>query len=50
MGQMRLDQQVMGNKVKALGEQIVKQELSNATVAAKEGALDKASTAASTSS
>ncbi|KAM5530445.1 hypothetical protein V8D89_015885 [Ganoderma adspersum] len=50
MSQMRLDEQVMGNKVKALGEQIVKQELSSATVAAKEAALDKASPAASTSS
>ncbi|KAI1787480.1 ribosomal protein S10 [Ganoderma leucocontextum] len=40
MGQLRLDE---GDKVKALGEQIVKQELATAVAAAKEGALEKAS-------
>ena len=50
MGQMRLDKQATGRKVKALGDQIVKQELASAAGAAKEGALEKASLAASTNS
>ncbi len=50
MAHMRLDEKVMGDKVKVLGEQIVKQELASAAGAAKEDALEKASPAASTSS
>ncbi|KAI0363699.1 ribosomal protein S10 [Pilatotrama ljubarskyi] len=42
MGGMRMDQQLRAEKVKALGEQIVKEELAAAASAAKEGALEKA--------
>ncbi|KAI0631594.1 ribosomal protein S10 [Trametes polyzona] len=42
MGQLRLDQQSQAEKVKALGEQIVKQELAAAAGAPKEGAVEKA--------
>ncbi|TFK87128.1 ribosomal protein S10 [Polyporus arcularius HHB13444] len=41
LGHMRLDEQVRAEKVKALGEQIVQQELAAAAGAAKEGALQK---------
>ena len=41
MGQLRLDDQVRAEKVKALGEQIVKQEMVAAAGAAKEGAVAK---------
>ena len=43
LGHMRLDEQVRAEKVKALGEQIVQQELAAAAGAAKEGAVQKSS-------
>ncbi|KAH9848198.1 ribosomal protein S10 [Lenzites betulinus] len=39
MGELRLDQQVRAEKVKALGEQIVKEELAAAASTAKESAV-----------
>ncbi|KAI0819701.1 ribosomal protein S10 domain-containing protein [Trametes gibbosa] len=39
MGQLRLDQQVRAEKVKALGEQIIKEELAAAASPAKEGTV-----------
>ncbi|EIW52856.1 ribosomal protein S10 [Trametes versicolor FP-101664 SS1] len=42
-GQLRMDQELRAEKVKALGEQIVKEELAAAAGAAKEGAVSKAS-------
>lgn len=47
MGKMRVDEQLRAEKVKALGEQIVKQELAAAVGADKEGALEKAQPTAS---
>ncbi|KAI0776872.1 ribosomal protein S10 [Trametes elegans] len=47
VGQMRLDEQLKSQKVKALGEQIVKEELAAAAGAAKEGAVEKAAPAKS---
>ncbi|KAI0643212.1 ribosomal protein S10 [Trametes meyenii] len=47
MGSLRLDGQLRADKVKALGEQIVKEELAAAAGAAKEGAVEKASPAKS---
>ena len=41
MGRLRLDDQVRAEKVKALGEQIVKQEMAAAAGAANEGAVAK---------
>ena len=41
MGRLRLDDQVRAEKVKALGEQIVKQEMAAAAGASKEGAVAK---------
>ncbi|PIL32667.1 hypothetical protein GSI_05371 [Ganoderma sinense ZZ0214-1] len=48
IGHMRLDDHVMSDKLKALGDQIVKQELASAAGAAKQGALENASPAPST--
>ncbi|KAI0349835.1 ribosomal protein S10 [Trametes cingulata] len=42
MGGLRVDPQLRAAKVKALGEQIVKEELAAAARAAKEGAVEKA--------
>lgn len=43
VNQLRLDEQLRSQKVKALGEQIVKEELAAAAGAAKEGAVAEAS-------
>lgn len=47
MGRTRLDAEMRAEKVKALGEQIVKQEMAAAAASAKENAVEKASPATS---